>query len=471
MSNEIVQFERPRLPYVDVIGERFEALGVNRATWKVLCEAIYPAAKTPDSIIMALSYCQARKLDPFKRPVHIVPVWDKERGRMVETVWPGISELRTTAMRTGAYAGCDETAFGPDVTIKLSGLDVTFPEWAQHTIYRLVAGHRVPIVGPKAFWLENYAPAKRDTQAPNAMWFRRPRGQIEKCAEAGTLRRAFPEELGDVYAAEEMEGKSIGPLETVQPVRVTQRLHSGFEDETTVIPEEIDGQSLDETLDGDTIPTGESEPPRPKRKYTRRAAENSPAAAEQGDPSPQTVTDVSAETVTGNGDTDAEDEQRLEETTLSPVTSDDSLAEDDFPGDRALAAPDVEEAPDATLPEYGPDEELYRDVIHAATNLKAVANAITLFKQSEVFQAAEPSEQRAWQLLAHLKIEQLTKTDSTIAHPAHGLWRFSQWVSAGHPGGNVRETYEALKKTEAYGKTTAGQREALEHMVAVAEHE
>lgn len=238
--------------------------------------------------------------------------------------------------------------------------------------------------------------------------------------------------------------------------------------------EHLTGDKLDEILDGDNFPITvqpEEEQPRPKRKYTRRAAENSPAAAEQGDPSPQTITDVSAETVTGNGDTDAEDEQRLEETTLSPVTSDDSLAEDDFPGDRALAAPDVEEAPDATLPEYGPDEELYRDVIHAATNLKAVANAITLFKQSEVFQAAEPSEQRAWQLLAHLKIEQLTKTDSTIAHPAHGLWRFSQWVSAGHPGGNVRETYEALKKTEAYGKTTAGQREALEHMVAVAEHE
>ena len=39
------------------------------------------------------------------------------------------------------------------------------------------------------------------------MWSNRPVGQLEKCAEAGALRRAFPEEIGNALAAEEMEGQ------------------------------------------------------------------------------------------------------------------------------------------------------------------------------------------------------------------------------------------------------------------------
>ena len=39
------------------------------------------------------------------------------------------------------------------------------------------------------------------------MWANRPVGQLEKCAEAGALRRAFPEEIGNALTAEEMDGQ------------------------------------------------------------------------------------------------------------------------------------------------------------------------------------------------------------------------------------------------------------------------
>ena len=39
------------------------------------------------------------------------------------------------------------------------------------------------------------------------MWANRPVGQLEKCAEAGALRRAFPEEIGNELTAEEMAGQ------------------------------------------------------------------------------------------------------------------------------------------------------------------------------------------------------------------------------------------------------------------------
>lgn len=217
-GTDVVKFDPPRLPWHDQIGERFHDLGVTKAGWKVLCEAIWPSAKTRDSIVMALSYCQSRRLDPFKKVVHIVPVYDTAKGGYVETVWPSISEMRTTAFRTGQYAGCDETKFGPDITRTFSGdvkrdgkwakieKTVTFPEWAQITVYRLIGGHRVAFVGPRVHWLETYARLGR-ADVPNEMWERRSRGQCEKCAEAAALRKAFPEELGNEYSAEEMEGQ------------------------------------------------------------------------------------------------------------------------------------------------------------------------------------------------------------------------------------------------------------------------
>ena len=45
-------------------------------------------------------------------------------------------------------------------------------------------------------------------ESSNAMWTKRPRGQIAKCATAQALRSAFPE-IASQYTAEEMEGKDI----------------------------------------------------------------------------------------------------------------------------------------------------------------------------------------------------------------------------------------------------------------------
>ena len=216
-TREVAVFSPPRLPYHDAVQDRF---GVDKGQWKVLVEAIFPAAKSVDAIVMALSYCKSRNLDPFKRPVHIVPMWDSARGGYVETVWPGISELRTTASRTEEYAGIDEAEFGPTRKVKFAGrvkangawkdetVEVEFPDWCRLTVYRIVDGQRCKFVGPKVKWEETYATIG-NSDIPNKMWQERPEGQIEKCAEAAALRRAFPEEIGNELTAEEMTGRNI----------------------------------------------------------------------------------------------------------------------------------------------------------------------------------------------------------------------------------------------------------------------
>lgn len=193
-----------RLPYHPALKERYN---IDQGQWRVLVDAIFPSAQTIEAVVMAISYCQNRKLDPFKRQVHIVPIWSSEKRCYIETVWPSISELRTTAFRTGSYAGSDPTDWGPDIAETFGTGDqrceVTYPEWAAVTIYRLVAGQRCAFPGPRCYWKETFSKAKAG--APNPMWTKRPRGQIEKCAMAAALRNAFPEEIGGDLTNDEAE--------------------------------------------------------------------------------------------------------------------------------------------------------------------------------------------------------------------------------------------------------------------------
>ncbi|HCL54390.1 phage recombination protein Bet [Pseudomonas fulva] len=180
---------------------------------EVLSGSLYPGAQR-NSVVMVLAYCKAAQLDPMLKPVHIVPIWSKSAGKMVDTVMPGVGLYRIQAARTGQYAGISEPEYGPAVTMNLGGVEVTFPEWCRITVRRQMTGGHVAEFTASERWLENYATAKKDTLAPNAMWLKRAYAQLAKCAEAQALRKAFPE-VGSAPTADEMEGKVFedGPRE------------------------------------------------------------------------------------------------------------------------------------------------------------------------------------------------------------------------------------------------------------------
>lgn len=214
--NAVTTIAPSRLPIAPSVAKEFD---IQPTQWRVLVEQIFPNAKTVEAVTMALSYCRARNLDIYKKPVHVVPMWSSALNKMVETVWPGIAEIRTTASRTGEYAGIDEVIFGPMVERTFRGTTgkgqyeqqiektVRFPEWASVVVYRWVKGQKASF-HTKVFWEETYASIGK-SDVPNDMWARRSRGQLDKCVEAAALRKAFPEEVGSLYAAEEMEGRVI----------------------------------------------------------------------------------------------------------------------------------------------------------------------------------------------------------------------------------------------------------------------
>lgn len=175
----------------------------------VLRNSLYPGA-SDSSIEMVLAYCHVAGLDPMQKPVHIVPMWDRNQNQMRDVVMPGIGLYRTQASRSEQYAGVTEPEFGPDVMEQIGGHEITYPQWCKVTVKRLLSNGVIAEFTAREFWKENYAVkgGKEKSIAPNAMWARRPYGQIAKCAEAQALRKAFPE-FGAQPTAEEMEGKVI----------------------------------------------------------------------------------------------------------------------------------------------------------------------------------------------------------------------------------------------------------------------
>lgn len=206
------------------------ARGIDEPTWNSLCTTIYPGAK-PDSIIMAIDYCMARKLDVMLKPVHLVPmnVKNAQTGNYEwrDVPMPGIGMYRIQSARSGNVAGIDEPIYGEMITQSFTDkngkpVSVTFPEWCMVRVHKLIDGRMVSY-SAKEYWIENYASEGKTSDAPNTMWRKRPRGQIAKCAEAQALRKGWPE-IDQGVTAEEMEGnhgeRDITPP-SVQPAAIT----------------------------------------------------------------------------------------------------------------------------------------------------------------------------------------------------------------------------------------------------------
>lgn len=152
---------------------------------EVLGRSLYPNAKK-ESIALVLSYCKARNLDPFTKPVHIVPMGGQE------VIMPSIDLYRLQASRTGLLAGITEPEFTLDEKGQLESCRVT--------VRRLLPTGAVAEFTAREYFSE--------CQGKSPIWRSRPKGMLAKCAESQALRRAFPE-FSSGPSAEEMDGKSV----------------------------------------------------------------------------------------------------------------------------------------------------------------------------------------------------------------------------------------------------------------------
>lgn len=166
----------------------------------VLGSSIFPGAKA-ESIAMVLDYCKARGLDPFLKPVHIVPFKDNKTGQYRDVIIPGLNLYRVQAVQTGALLGISEPAFGPLQKFHFKSadgkntIDLMAPEYAKVTVKRRLPTGEVGEFTAIEFFAESVGLS--NSRLPTAMWQKRPRGMLAKTAESQALRRGFPDIVAD----------------------------------------------------------------------------------------------------------------------------------------------------------------------------------------------------------------------------------------------------------------------------------
>lgn len=146
---------------------------------------------TKDEAAVLLEVVKRRRLDPFARQVYFVKRWDSQKREEVWAIQTSIDGLRSIAERTGKYDGQDDPVYGKD----------DFGEFCKVRVYRKDWSAGRAAVGTA--YMAEFIQKKKDGTT-TAFWARMPRLMLAKCAEALAIRKAFPEDTGGLYIAEEM---------------------------------------------------------------------------------------------------------------------------------------------------------------------------------------------------------------------------------------------------------------------------
>lgn len=159
--------------------------------------------------------CRRTGLDPFARQIHMIGrnTKDPKTDRWVTkfTIQTGIDGYRLIADRAdkadGGSREYEDTQWcGPDGRwVDVWTADES-PVAARVVVLR--NGRRFPAVAR----YKAYVQTKRDG-SPNSIWSSRDAEQLEKCAEALALRKAYPRDLSGIYTDAEMAKASERPIE------------------------------------------------------------------------------------------------------------------------------------------------------------------------------------------------------------------------------------------------------------------
>lgn len=164
---------------------------------------------TDAELKLFLSVCRSSGLNPFARQIYAIKRRVKEGNNWVDrmTIQTGIDGFRVIAER-GGYDGQDATLWcGPDGVWKDVWLSSEPPSAAKVTVYR--KGVSRGFTGIALF--SEYAQTRKTDDGKRyltGLWGTMPTNQLAKCAEALAHRKAFPQDLSNVYVKEELDQMS-----------------------------------------------------------------------------------------------------------------------------------------------------------------------------------------------------------------------------------------------------------------------
>lgn len=186
-----------------------------------------------------LAYTTSKGFDPFSKEVWFIKTkgYVKKNGQKVEPkvqIMTGIDGFFRKANENPNYDGCEHN-YGPLIEVPVSAKDapdvkaIFAPEWVESVVHR--KDRKLP-ERRVAYWRE-FAQELVSYYGNLTLWAQKPTVMLEKCADALALRKAFPQELGDLkvpeempreYSADEQERKDVQQLESEQRANyLTQR--------------------------------------------------------------------------------------------------------------------------------------------------------------------------------------------------------------------------------------------------------
>ena len=159
------------------------------------------AGASNDELALFLHNCKRTGLDPFVRQIYLLPI----QGKRVIQI--SIDGARLIAERTEKYKGQTSPEWcGEDGEWKDVWLSSDPPLAARVGIYK--EGFERPLFAVAHYksYVRTYFDKNTNSQKLMPSWEKMPEVMLSKCAESLALRKAFPQQLGDLYTAEELGG-------------------------------------------------------------------------------------------------------------------------------------------------------------------------------------------------------------------------------------------------------------------------
>lgn len=171
---------------------------------------------TDQEVVMFLNLCRFQHLNPFLREAYLIKF-----GNQPATIVTGKDAITKRAMRNPKFAGqqAGVVIFHPESgelehrngSLLMPGEQLV-GGWAK--VY--VKDYQVPIEAVVSY--QEYVGVKNDGSV-NGQWAKKPATMIRKVALVQALREAFPEDLGGLYASEEMNIE-LDETATAAPVEI-----------------------------------------------------------------------------------------------------------------------------------------------------------------------------------------------------------------------------------------------------------